>query len=258
MSVDRTSNGVMLAWLQQDLAANTNEWLIAFWHHPPYSRGSHDSDWEFELIEMREHALPILESYGVDLVLSGHSHSYERSFLLHGHYGQSDTLVPEMIKDNGDGRPNGGGAYARAGNQGAVYVVAGSSGWIFPGEFNHPAMFISVLRLGSLVLDVHGHVMDVKFLESDGSIGDSFTMVKGSPTNVLAIASYVVTNEVLTLTWNSVPGDYYQVQRSGSMLTPDWTVSSPLIRATSSKTAWSHPITTTDGPTFYRIVRVEN
>ena len=43
---------------------------------------------------MRENALPILESYGVDIVLSGHSHSYERSFLLDGHYGKSNTLPP--------------------------------------------------------------------------------------------------------------------------------------------------------------------
>ena len=36
---------------------------------------------------MRQNALPILEADGVDLVLTGHSHSYERSFLLDGHYG---------------------------------------------------------------------------------------------------------------------------------------------------------------------------
>ncbi len=41
--------------------------------------GHHDSDTEIELIEMRQNALPILESYGVDVVLCGHSHTYERS-----------------------------------------------------------------------------------------------------------------------------------------------------------------------------------
>ena len=44
--------------------------------------------------EMRQNALPILEAYGVDLVLTGHSHSYERSFLIDGHYGASSTLRP--------------------------------------------------------------------------------------------------------------------------------------------------------------------
>jgi hypothetical protein len=32
----------------------------------------------------------------VDLVLSGHSHDYERSCLLDGFYGQSTTLTPAM------------------------------------------------------------------------------------------------------------------------------------------------------------------
>lgn len=29
--------------------------------------------------DMRENIVPILEAHGVDLVLTGHSHSYERS-----------------------------------------------------------------------------------------------------------------------------------------------------------------------------------
>ncbi len=54
---------------------------------------------------MRANALPILEANGVDLVLNGHSHSYERSKLIGGHYGSSWTLTPAMIKDGGSGRP---------------------------------------------------------------------------------------------------------------------------------------------------------
>jgi hypothetical protein len=36
----------MLAWLEQDLAANEKDWTIAYWHSPPYSKGTHDSDAE--------------------------------------------------------------------------------------------------------------------------------------------------------------------------------------------------------------------
>ena len=103
----------MMTWLTNDLAANDKEWVIAFWHHPPYTKGSHDSDTEGRLIDMRENALPILESYGVDLVLSGHSHSYERSHLLDGHYGTSDTLTGAMILDNGGGLEFAIGAIGR-------------------------------------------------------------------------------------------------------------------------------------------------
>ena len=81
----------MLTWRENDLAETTQKWIIAYWHHPPYTKGSHNSDSESRLVDMRENALPILESSGVDLVLSGHSHSYERSYQLHGHYGTSGT-----------------------------------------------------------------------------------------------------------------------------------------------------------------------
>ena len=38
-------------------------------------------------MEVREHLMPVIEAGGVDLVLTGHSHVYERSFLLNGAYG---------------------------------------------------------------------------------------------------------------------------------------------------------------------------
>ena len=30
----------MMTWLEADLQANDKEWIIAFWHRAPYSRGS--------------------------------------------------------------------------------------------------------------------------------------------------------------------------------------------------------------------------
>src|SRR5204862_6191165 len=114
----------------------------------------------------------------------GHSHSYERSFLLDGHYGTSNTLVPSMILDGGDGRPTGNGAYQKptqgpAPHQGAVYTVAGSSGHTSGGLLNHPVMFISLEVLGSLVLDFQTNRLDLSFLNSSGVVQDDFTIVKG-------------------------------------------------------------------------------
>jgi hypothetical protein len=178
----RSPTGPMFTWLQQDLATTTAEWVIAFWHHPPYSKGSHDSDTESQMREMRERALPILETSGADLVLTGHSHSYERSMFLVGHYGLSSTLAPSMILDGGDGRPAGDGAYEKAAgggdHDGAVYVVAGSSGQVDSGPLNHPAMFVSFSQLGSVVLDVDGSTLDARFVSSTGQVNDSFRIVK--------------------------------------------------------------------------------
>jgi hypothetical protein len=199
MTSDRSPTGPMATWLANDLAATTQDWLIAYWHHPPYSKGSHNSDTETQLVQMRTNFLPILEDYGVDLVLTGHSHSYERSFLIDGHYGTSGTLQPSMIKDGGSGRPAGTGAYSKPtggleGHEGAVYAVAGSSGQASGGTLNHPAMFISLNNLGSMVLDVDGNRLDAIFLRETGTIADNFTIVKGTaptptPTPVLPTAT---------------------------------------------------------------------
>jgi tetratricopeptide (TPR) repeat protein len=179
----RAPNGAMLAWLARDLAGDRALWTIAFWHHPPYSKGSHDSDREIELVEMRQNVLPILEARGVDLVLSGHSHSYERSYLIDGHYGFTWDFNETNVKDAGDGREDGDGAYVKPGagpqaHAGAVYTVAGSSGQISGGTLDHPAMSLSLDLLGSLVIDVNGDRLDAKFLDDLGVVRDSFSIVK--------------------------------------------------------------------------------
>jgi hypothetical protein len=182
---DRSPNGAMLTWLQNDLAATTQQWIIAYWHHPPYSKGSHDSDTEAELRDMRENALPILEAGGVDLVLSGHSHSYERSFLINGHYGLSSTFTASMQINGGDGRSDGDGAYQKPALQptphaGTVYTVAGASGKISGGPLNHPAMFVSFNTLGSIVLDVDGDRLDALYLDNTGAVLDYCSLVKAA------------------------------------------------------------------------------
>jgi myo-inositol-hexaphosphate 3-phosphohydrolase len=183
---DRSRNGAMMRWLKEDLAATTQEWIVAFFHHPPYSKGSHDSDNRADsqgrLHDMREVFMPVLEDWGVDLVLTGHSHSYERSHLIAGHYGQSETLRPEMIRDRGDGRPAGQGPYRkpirRSVRDGHVSIVAGSSGKISGGKLNHPVMFVSLNELGSLVLDFDGGRLDATFVNDKREVRDTFTIVK--------------------------------------------------------------------------------
>lgn len=192
---DRSASGVMMTWLESDLATNDKPWLIAFWHHPPYTKGSHDSDTEGELIDMRQNALPLLESWGVDLVLCGHSHSYERSMLLDGHYGVSTTLdVPTMVLNAGDGKESGLGAYEKpsiiaAMNEGAVYAVAGSSGKISGGSLDHPVMYVSINVLGSMVIDVNDTRLDAVFIDNLGALRDEFTILKTADTDAPLLLS---------------------------------------------------------------------
>lgn len=184
---DRSTSSAMYTWLENDLAANTADWLIAFWHHPPYTRGSHNSDFEIELIQMRNNFLPLLEEHGVDIVFCGHSHSYERSHMIHDHYNLSFFFSEGSNADvgggTGDGRLDGDGAYQKTvsggdAGVGTVYLTAGSSGKTSGGLLNHPAMFISLNELGSCVFEAENNQITVKFINDQGAIADHFTINK--------------------------------------------------------------------------------
>ena len=173
----RGINDPMLTWAAQDAIATDQDWIIAFWHHPPYSKNT-DSDLNIISIDMRENALPILEAAGVDLVLTGHSHSYERSFFINGAY-DTPTTAAGYILDGGDGRVDGDGAYIKSGNVGTVYSVVGSSGSVeIEGPMNHILMDVSFPSLGSAVIDVNTDRLDFFFLDSNGNKTDRFAMVK--------------------------------------------------------------------------------
>lgn len=223
----------MLDWLAADLDETDEGWIIALWHHAPYSKGSHDSDGEDKMVRMRARALPILEDHGVDLVLAGHSHAYERSFLLDGHYGVSSTLTSDMILDGGDGRPGGDGAYTKlpGPHHGAVYVTAGNAAGLLGGPLNHPAMQTSLLRLGSMVIDVDGDWLDALLLDESGNQIDSFTIHKPGAAPPIPTAT---TTPTVTSTWTATPT---------STATPSATAT-PTATATCTATATASPSTT--------------
>ncbi len=261
----RTPGSPMLVWLEEDLAGNTKDWTIVMWHSPPYTKGSHDSDSIFDsggnMVQMRENVLPIIESHGVDLVLCGHSHNYERSFLIDGHYGYSSSLLPGMLKDAGSGRPEETGAYRKDGtgpapNQGAVYIVAGSSGWATFATGRHPIMHTALLRMGSLVLDVDNHRLDVKFLRETGEIDDHFTILKGAAPEPLRIVEFLSAEGYAAMKWKSRPGQTYRIEMTDQLDSPQWIAISEEVTATGATTTWEGMAFSPDGRAFVRVVEV--
>ena len=63
-----------LDWLDKQLAESGSDWKICFFHHPLYSSGeTHGS-----AVLQRERLEPVFVKHGVNVVLSGHEHFYER------------------------------------------------------------------------------------------------------------------------------------------------------------------------------------
>jgi hypothetical protein len=178
-SSDLDSDADMAKWLVDDLNANKQTWLIAVFHHPPYTKGSHNSDNNSDsrgrLKAVREEILPILEHFDTDLVLTGHSHVYERSHFMTCHYGKSDTIKDSMILDTDRffEKPT-----KHAPNQGTVYTVVGSSSKVNDGSLDHPAMDVAKSKAGSLIIDVEGNKLISRFISKKGKVTDKFSIVK--------------------------------------------------------------------------------
>ena len=109
-------NGRMLAWLENDLKFTRAFWRIAFFHHPPYATGLNQGD--IHCAWAREKIVPILETYGVQVVFSGHEHSYHRS-----HPVRDSTTTTQ--------------------GNGTLYITSGGGGAGLYPVFAHPLLAVS-------------------------------------------------------------------------------------------------------------------
>ncbi|WP_241159941.1 metallophosphoesterase [Parabacteroides sp. ZJ-118] len=63
-----------LRWIEQTLAASTEEWKIVIGHHPVYADTPKE---ESERADMRKYLEPLLDKYGVDIYFCGHIHNFQ-------------------------------------------------------------------------------------------------------------------------------------------------------------------------------------
>ncbi|KAF1078752.1 metallophosphoesterase family protein [Methanogenium sp. MK-MG] len=91
------------AWLRADLEESPAGRTFVAFHHPPYSSGTrHPGGWS----DLRELWGPVLEEYGVDMVFTGHVHSYQRYAVNGIHYVIAATgggMMYNLTEDKAEG-----------------------------------------------------------------------------------------------------------------------------------------------------------
>jgi acid phosphatase type 7 len=140
----------MLAWLDADLAATGKYWKVVFLHHPPYPTGNHLGDPICELVQQSVN--PIVERHGVQLVLAGHEHGYERSFPL---------LSGQKANPSGPS---------------TTYLISGGGGATLTSVGALPQCALSLSTHNYLRVDVTGSMLTFAAKAPDGSVIDRITL----------------------------------------------------------------------------------
>ena len=113
--IDVSSTSAQVRWLKNDLAANPKRCVLAYWHKPRWSSGSHyGSNSRFQTL------WKTLYDARAEIVISGHEHHYERFREMNGsgtasspglrafvvgtggssHYGFGSTLSTSQVRNS--------------------------------------------------------------------------------------------------------------------------------------------------------------
>lgn len=226
-----TGGSTLKTWLASDLAANTKKWTVAYWHHAPYTKTSHNSDTESDLVAIRQQFITFLEQRGVDLIINGHSHGYERGYLLKnytGNWASFNSGTHAVSTSSAEYLNNTSCPYVYNTaplNHGAVYVVAGSTGASggVQAEFDTGPMPFSLNDGGMLYFEVEDNRLDAKMLRRNGTIFDRFTIMKDIPQTTITHNVAVNTPVTLTAPW---PGGSYNWSTAASTRSINFTPTS--------------------------------
>jgi hypothetical protein len=133
-----------LDWVEKELSASTSDWKICFFHHPLYSSGEkHGSD-----EALRGQLEPLFLKHGVDLVLTGHEHFYER-------------LKPQ---------------------KGIHYIIAGSSAKLRKGNIGTSEMSAKGFDTGYafMLMEIVDNQLHFQTIDENGRTVDSGVITRGA------------------------------------------------------------------------------
>jgi hypothetical protein len=173
-----TINSPQYSFVKRDLISTSQNpnirWIIVYFHHPMYtSPTKHPSD---SLLRDTYH--PLFDQYGVDLVLQGHNHNYQRSYPIS--YNNNNNNNSNANSFN----PTITSVYTNTFNnpRGEVYVIAGTGGEDLY-DLKSKADFIATQYkgFGFLNIDITNDgtkLIGTFYANEDGSVKDTFTITK--------------------------------------------------------------------------------
>jgi predicted phosphodiesterase len=188
--ISYSSSSSQNAFVKQDLdAASKNpniNWIIVYFHKPMYSSPSSCSSCSGES-SLRDIYHPLFDKYGVDLVLEGHTHDYQRSFPIKFN---SNSKSNPIITDTNRNNYNFPGGHPPSQTHGEIYSLVGTGGINFhslQSPLKSYLVYGQSKEFGFLNIDIqnNGQTLVGKFLSNDRSPSsplDQFTITKsGSP-----------------------------------------------------------------------------
>jgi len=117
------SGGAQKRWLEQELERTRSnhgvDWIVVCMHQTAVSTGERTNGAD---LGIRENWLPLFDRFGVDLVVCGHEHHYERSHAIRGTL-PTDTLTPNPVDTQPDHIDT---------SKGTVHLVIGGGGTSIP------------------------------------------------------------------------------------------------------------------------------
>ncbi len=146
------------AWLVNDLQTTTKPWVFVFLHVPAYSSGSSGSD-----ADVQQHLLSIFETYGVDVIFSGHDHGLERTCPI------LDGACTTIEDDGVVYYVNGGGGAHTTLPDGDWFTAFRADA----NEFIHATMNDCHLQLDAI--DMYGATLDSYEIDRCGSSTPTYT-----------------------------------------------------------------------------------
>ena len=162
---DYEPGSAQYSWLEQELQSvdrSKTPFVIVYGHSPMYSSNSyHGSE-----VELRTAVEQLYVDHGVDFVIAGHDHFYERTW----------PVSAEVVMDTG----NGFDRFARG--EAPIHLVIGMAGRSAYEDLDEPQPEWSAYRENSTygwtrwVYDGDAREISMVFYRLDGTIGDQFTL----------------------------------------------------------------------------------